>query len=277
MPEETVKRIREQYGVESDSDVATIYSTEREIAQCRDCKGYPCPKSSCKYSVPVITADKDWGVIIQCVSCQPYIKHEMQTKLEKTFRDAKIPPRYLRTTYKDYRVDADNETAVAFARNVLKGNYSGAFFYGKPGTGKTFLASLIAKDFIKAGRSVIFSNVPDVLNAFQEIYQGKSDKTEQELLGELEQVDLLILDDFGFEKVKQFTAAMLSRIINVRYNRGSGTTIITSNYSIEQLKAIFDKPTDARPNDVCLNGTRIHDRCIEFCKTIHFKESSRRR
>lgn len=276
MPEDTFKRIRKQYGAVTDDDVATIAAAERENAQCRDCKGYPCLKTGHKGELPIVTVDKTWGVVVTYEVCKPYVKHEFQTRLENAFREAKIPHRYLRTTYKDYHVDADNEVAVAFAKNVLKGGYSGAFFYGKPGTGKTFLASLIAKDFIKVGKSVKFCNVSDVLNAFQDVYRDKTPKTEQEILAEYEGVDLLILDDIVQEKVKMFTASMLGRIINARYNRNEGTTIITSNYNVEKVAAILDNPTDARPNDECLNGTRIRDRCLQWCKTIYFKEGSRR-
>lgn len=273
-PLKTAQAIRAQYGSElDDSDVRRIDYALRERAVCEKCPGYPCPNNGFK---PVIRVDKKWGLSIAGKPCKIYAEHSRRIELERNFKHAKIPPRYKGATFADYRVDNANKKAVDFAKSLSTEHYSGAFFYGNVGTGKTFLAALIAKAFLDAGKSVLFEKVADLLTEFHAVYRGQGG-SEDSLLDDLYNVDLLVLDDFGLEKPTQFTGATLCKILDARYNRPAVTTIITSNYSLEQLEQRLNNPTDLQEGDFCLNGSRIYDRCIEFCKPILFKGESRRR
>lgn len=269
--------IRERYGALSDSDVLFVDAAERELAECQGCTGYPCRKQKLAGFQPVITVNKNIGAYVTLKFCKPYEERERLDAFKAKLRAAKIPPRYRGKTLADYTVDADNNNAVYFAKTALLKNYGGAFFYGDVGAGKTFLASIIAQDFLRAGKSVLFEKVADLLTEFHEIYRGHSQQSEKELLTKLYNVDLLVLDDFGMEKATKFVGTTLCKILDARYDREGITTIITSNLSIEQVKKSLNTPTDADKGDLCLNGTRIADRCVEFCKTILFKATSRRR
>lgn len=242
-----------------------------EKKQCDQCKGYPCRKAENPCLVPAIQhGEVTWG------HCEPYKAYLRQEALGRKFQYAKIPPRYEEKTYADYKVDSLNKPAVDFAKTFPGNNYRGAFFYGGVGTGKTFLAALIAQDFIRAGKTVLFEKVADLLTEFYSVYRGEG-KNEDTLLKNLYEVDLLVLDDFGLEKATQFVGVTLCKILDSRYNRDNALTIITSNYSLEQIKARLNKPSDLLKGDFCLNGSRIYDRCIEICKPILFKGDSRRR
>lgn len=240
-----------------------------ELAECNACKGYPCKRDGYQ---PVIHSDGR----ISIMRCKPFEEYLKRASLAKTFKHAKIPPRYEGKTFADYRVDADNKTAVDFAKGLMLEGYSGGYFYGNVGTGKTFLAALIAQEFIKAGKTVLFEKVADLLTEFYAVYRGQGG-SEDAILHGLYSVDLLVLDDFGLEKSTQFVGATLSKIIDARYNREGATTIITSNYSLKQIAARLNNPTDMQDGDLCLNGSRIYDRCREICKPILFKGNSRRR
>lgn len=232
---EVGSRIRKKYGVTKDSDVWQIDTAERELAECEGCKGYPCRKATNVGFIPVINVENG-EVLVSSAICKPYIQYNAQVEFSEKLKTAKIPLRYRGKTFADYKADENNKVAVSFAKTVLSKGYSRAFFYGKTGTGKTFLASIIAQEFIKAGKSVLFEKVADLLTAFHEIYRGQSQKSEKELLSELYDVQLLVLDDFGIEKPSQFVGTVLCKIMDARYDREGITTIITSNLSVTEIK-----------------------------------------
>lgn len=274
--EEIAGRIREKYNpFLTDEEILEIDRAERELAECDNCKGYPCRKASYKGFVPVIEIQND-NLIMSYKQCERARSYYRQRDLERKFKNSKVPQIYLGKKLGDYKTDKNNKHAVEFAKDILSKGLSGAYFWGEVGTGKTLLAAIIAQEFLQAGKSVLFESVYNLLSEFYEIYRGKSDKSEEELLNELYTAQLLVLDDFGMEKATQFVGATLSKIMDARYNRRGITTLITSNYSLEQIKARLNKPTDAKGDDICLNGSRIYDRCIEICKPIHLKGESRR-
>lgn len=272
--------VRNVYGTNlSDLQVLEVCAALRELAECDKCTGYPCRKSEkCSKGEgfkPIIQIDSRWGLSIAAMRCKPYGEHFRQVALERKFKQAKIPPCYKGKTFADYRVDALNKNAVTFAKTLSQADYRGAYFYGEVGTGKTLLAAIIAQEFLSAGKSVLFEKVADLLTEFYAVYRGHGG-SEDSLLDELYNVDLLVLDDFGIEKPTQFVGATLCKILDARYNREDVTTLITSNYSLEQIKRRLNNPTDLQQGDLCLNGSRIYDRCREICKPILFKGDSRR-
>lgn len=272
--------IAESLGVSQNTKQFTLSqfkTVEKEMAmkeknQCDQCKGYPCRKADNPFFVPIFAKNGR----IAWEHCEPYKAYLRQEVLGRKFQYAKIPPRYEEKTYADYKVDSLNKPAVDFAKTFPGNNYRGAFFYGGVGTGKTFLAALIAQDFIRAGKTVLFEKVADLLTEFYAVYRGEG-ANEDTLLKNLYEVDLLVLDDFGLEKATQFVGVTLCKILDSRYNKDNAMTIITSNYSLEQIEARLNNPSDLLKGDFCLNGSRIYDRCIEICKPILFKGDSRRR
>ena len=268
--------IRNTYGDLSDIQVMNVCAALQELAKCDKCTGYPCQKGGTgKGFKPVVRVDARWGLSIASARCKTYSDHFRQEALARKFKQAKIPTCYKGKTLADYRVDSCNKDAVTFAKTLLQAGYRGAYFYGDVGTGKTLLAAIIAQEFLNTGKSVLFEKVADLLTEFYAIYRGRGG-SEDNLLDELYNVDLLVLDDFGIEKSTQFVGATLCKILDARYNREDVTTLITSNYTLEQIKRRLNNPTDLQSGDLCLNGSRIYDRCREICKPILFKGESRR-
>lgn len=266
------ERLTEKYGTLADYQIVDIVKAEKELAECEKCSGLPCHKSSNQTWQPHIMTDEKYGVYISNAHCRHYESYLQQRRLEKTLASSRIPPRYLGKTFADYEVDADNESAVKYAKKKCLQLHKGTFFYGERGTGKTFLASIIAQEFIKAGLTVIFIKVPQLLDEFYSVYRKESDTNEKELLQTLYSADLLILDDFGMEKATKFAGTTLCKIIDARYDNNA-MTIITSNYPLDRIQNELDNATDGKS----YNGSRIADRCSEICKPILFKGNSRRK
>ena len=250
------------------SDEAKV---QTELSECDGCKGLPCQKTRNKHRQPAIENETWCGSNVSYSWCKPYSAYLRQAAIERKLGSAKIPPKYFNKTLADYTFDSDNVLAAHYMQNLLK-TKKGAYFYGERGTGKTFLASIIAQEYIKAGSSVIFIKVPQLLDELYSVYRKESDTNEKELLKTLYSVDLLILDDFGMEKATKFAGTTLCKIIDARYD-ADAMTIITSNYPLERIQFELDNATDGKS----YNGSRIVDRLREICKPILFKGNSRRR
>ena len=236
-----------------------------EVAICEGCDGTDCPKEIDKWQFPKVDS---YGNLVYR-SCKFGEQRQRQRELQNKFRSSRIPARYLGKTFADYQVDGSNRTAVDYARKALTLNY-GAYFYGECGTGKTFLASLIAQDFLKNGKSVLFTKVPSLLDDIRATFNGNG--KELDLLDELQAANLVVLDDFGMEKPTQWAGSTLCKVLDMRYDNPTGKTIITSNLSPDELAYRLNNASDGQN----LNGSRIADRCREICEPILLKGTTRR-
>lgn len=234
-----------------------------ELAECTGCTGN-CQKTLNRGYFPEISVE-DGVEVVRQIRC----KFAKQRDLARKVRSSRIPDRYVGKTLEDYRVDASNRVAVDFAKNAFTSN-KGAYFYGECGCGKTYLASIIAQDFLRRGKSVIFVKVPGLLDDIKATFNGVG--REVDLLDELRNATLVVLDDFGMEKPTQWAGATLCKVLDMRYDNPTGTTLITSNLSPSELANRLDNASDGSN----LNGSRIFDRLKEICKPILLKGTSRR-
>lgn len=143
-------------------------------------------------------------------------------------------------------------------------NKKGVFICGSSGTGKTVMACSIALEHIKQGKITIFKSIPKFIMELQDSYKSdRSDGEESayEKLKKLSEMDVIVLDDLGAEKMTDFVRQALYFIINER-EQWDRTTIITSNYEL----GIIGKNTDSR----------ISSRIAGMCEIIHLKGKDRR-
>lgn len=117
------------------------------------------------------------------------------------------------------------------------------FISGSTGTGKTFLAGCIAHDLIESGHAVAFVTAFDFFDILQKKTFGKKKDPDDnsDLLGDFFlDCDLLIIDDLGTELMNTFTVEKLYIVLNERLIR-KRPTIITSNYSIDQIQDFYSE------------------------------------
>lgn len=100
---------------------------------------------------------------------------------------------------------------------------------GPPGTGKTHLSVGIGLAQIKNDFKVTFKNVQSLAG---ELQGAERKDNKDELLEGLLNVDLLILDEFGYLPLKEELGPFLYELIAGRYEEKS--TIITSNKSLNE-------------------------------------------
>lgn len=135
----------------------------------------------------------------------------------------------------------------------------GLLLYGGVGTGKTYLACMIANALLDKGYPVLVTNFSRVLNNLQSNFDHK-----QEYLDGFNRYSLLVIDDLGVERGTEFAKAEVYNVIDSRCLSGL-PMIITTNLSVKKLA-----------NETEIGYKRIYDRIIEKCYPVEVTGESRR-
>lgn len=108
------------------------------------------------------------------------------------------------------------------------------YLYGSLGSGKSHLAAAIAH--LRAGRNeqVRYRSAPGLMDALR---AGFEDHTSDAIFDDLLACDLLVVDDFGAEKVTDWSQERFFRLLNERQGK---PTILTSNYELAELAPVGD-------------------------------------
>lgn len=255
----------EKYGFEDLEryEVHDIEQAEEEAGQCEGCKGEPCLKTrGCTYLFPIVR-NIDGKLSIAYARC----KWGELRALKSSCKRSCVPLKYAEKTFDDYEVTANNREAVQQAHwYISEKPKKGLYIFGSAGTGKTFLASLIAREFILDFNRVVFGDFPSLLGDLKATFGSG---TTEDLLSRYIDCDLLVLDDIGAEQVTDWSASMLYRLVNERYNADK-PIIVTSNYD---LNGLSKRLTTAKDD---FTSTRIISRLKEMCYQAFLGTNDRR-
>lgn len=133
---------------------------------------------------------------------------------------------------------------------------------GPPGTGKSHVCQAIGRAVIKAGFSVLYRSIFDVVRDF--LHEAAFDGDDKTLLRYLKP-DLVIIDDMGMKQLPKRSGECLFEIILRRHEVRS--TMMTSNRPLEDWgKLIGDVPA----------ATAILDRFLQHAELIQITGQSYR-
>ena len=135
-------------------------------------------------------------------------------------------------------------------------------FIGKPGTGKSGLASSLLRQALINGYRGRFYNAQDLLD---ELYASLADRTTPKLIKRLCNYDILCIDELGYLTLKPEQVNTFFKLMGERYGRKS--TIITTNLDYPKWYDLFKRKSlvDA-----------LLDRLKHHCTTIHINGPSLR-
>lgn len=161
------------------------------------------------------------------------------------------------------KINSIRATSEAYARS-FPGQKMNLFFWGNPGTGKTYMAVCIAKEVVSRAVSVFFIRISDLLELFNSYRTMMlSFSPDEERLALLKaQRDLilngglLVIDELGIEARGQNTIADLLQILGTRRQQGL-PTVITTNLSLTDLQKTYDN--------------RLYSRLMGDFKAIQFE------
>lgn len=104
------------------------------------------------------------------------------------------------------------------------------YIHGEVGAGKTFIAVLILLLGVLKEKSGLFCSVAELMEGLRPESEERN-----ELRKKVKEVDILVLDDIGKEKVSVWVREQLHIIVDYRYRNGL-MTVFTSNIPVEKVK-----------------------------------------
>jgi DNA replication protein DnaC len=111
---------------------------------------------------------------------------------------------------------------------------------GPCGVGKSWLSCALAQKACRDGYTVHYARVPRL---FADLELAHGDGRFNKLFRTLTRTDLLILDDWGPDRLTAPQRRDLMEIVEDRYGRGS--TLITSQLPVDKWHDVIDEPTFA--------------------------------
>jgi len=187
--------------------------------------------------------EKDLEPIYFCSKCSDtgYIEKKECQCLKKILTDLLIEDSQILCEGFLENVDPKNQKAYAFAKefcdkypNVTRKNI---ILSGFTGTGKTYLASAIARRLMEKQIPVLFLTSLKLSEKLLDNFLTREDSDLVEDI--LSEKDVIILDDLGAEPMRRnVTIEYLLSLLNYR-NLSGKTTIITTNLDFKKLKGRY--------------------------------------
>ena len=161
-----------------------------------------------------------------------------------------------------FQPSLDRNRILALAQLEFIDRHEVVHFIGQSGTGKSHLAAALGVEAIRAGRSVYFSPLADIIDSL-----AKADREGRlrERIRFLCRSSLLIIDEIGYLTVGAGAGNLFFQLVNARYERGA--MILTSNRGFAEWGDVFGDPVVA---------TALLDRLLHHAVVVQIEGSSYR-
>jgi DNA replication protein DnaC len=161
-----------------------------------------------------------------------------------------------------FQPSLDKNRIMALAELQFIGRAEVVHLIGPPGTGKSHLSLALGVEAVKAGRSVYFSSLADIIAM---LAKAEREGTLRERIRFLCRFALLIVDEIGYLPVTPGGGNLFFQLVNARYEKGA--EILTSNRGFAEWGEIFGDPVVA---------TALLDRLLHHAVVIQIEGSSYR-
>ena len=161
-----------------------------------------------------------------------------------------------------FQPSLDRNRIMALASLEFVDKHEVVHFIGQSGTGKSHLAIALGVEAIRAGRSVYFCPLADIIESL-----GRADREGRlrERIRYLCRTQLLIIDEIGYVTLGAAAGNLFFQLVNARYERGA--MILTSNRGFAEWGQVFGDPVIA---------TALLDRLLHHAVVVHIEGSSYR-
>jgi DNA replication protein DnaC len=137
-----------------------------------------------------------------------------------------------------FQPSLDRERILALAELTFIDRSEAVHLLGPPGTGKSHLATALAVEAVKAGRSVVFSTLADLITS---LAKAERDGSLRERIRYLCRAALLVVDEIGHLPVVPGGGNLFFQLVNTRYEKGA--MILTSNRGFAEWGEVFGTPS----------------------------------
>jgi DNA replication protein DnaC len=161
-----------------------------------------------------------------------------------------------------FQPSLDRNRIMALAGLDFIDRHEVVHFIGQSGTGKSHLAAALGVEAVRAGRSVYFSPLADILDSL-----AKADREGRlrERIRYLCRASLLIIDEIGYLSVGAGAGHLFFQLVNARYERGA--MILTSNRGFGEWAEVFGDQVVA---------AALLDRLLHHAVVVHIEGASYR-
>ena len=159
---------------------------------------------------------------------------------------------YISKRLKEYKFDNFKVTDINKKEVEIAKDYTnkcinnklenGLIITGNSGVGKTHLAASISNELIQKDILVLMGRLTSLLDMIKETFKDNS-KSENELIDLFSNLDMIVIDDLGTEKISQWALDKLYTIIENR-NENKLPIIITTRFDKQSLLNRFYQSND---------------------------------
>ena len=139
-----------------------------------------------------------------------------------------------------FQPSVDKNRVMALAELQFIDRAEAVHLIGPPGTGKTHLSLALGVEAVKAGRSVYFGSLADIVAA---LARAEREGALRQKIRHFCRFSLLIVDEIGYLPVIPGGGNLFFQLINARYEKGA--MILTSNRGFAEWGEIFGDPVVA--------------------------------
>jgi DNA replication protein DnaC len=243
---------------------------------------------SLEFKLPDVEFDDDGDVCPKCFGAGVIVVEEggvryakpcdcLRDRRTQRFAALRVPSRYQHCTLDNFALAEGQSDPSLVAAHRLARRFvdrypaveAGLLFMGPFGIGKTHLAFGILQELVLTKNVTCrWCDFSELLAEIKRGYAGNA-FDEHAVLHPLVDAEILMIDDLGSMKIRDWTLDLLSYVINQRYIN-KRLVIATTNFLDEPSSAYEVLGEFARKDETLSDriGPRLRSRLLEMCKTV---------
>ena len=191
------------------------------------------------------------------------MKREHYRKIiNQLYKDSYMKKNYQNMNFENFNTELVNDIAIKIIEDytekcIAKKQTNGLIITGTSGVGKTHLAAAIANKLIEKGQIVLIGRLTTLLDKIKETFADNT-ISENELIELYSNIDMIIIDDLGTERVSKWALEKLYTIIENR-NENRLPIVITTRFDKNGLSKRFKEGQDEELADAVIN--KLYQMC----------------
>ena len=247
-------------------NTSKLQDTIMKLKNCKNCKGLMGCKNADKGYVlcPIVYNN---SINFEYVPCK-YKLEQIEKEKNKMTREKELELANLEDVDKTIK---SRLPLMKWVVNFIKeydtiSKHKGLYLHGPFGSGKSYIIAAVFNKLKESGVRTEIVYFPTLLRDLK----ANFDELES-TMAYLENVDLLLIDDIGAERVSEWSRdEILGTILQSRMNNYK-TTFFTSNYTIDELEDKLSNKTDK------VAAARVVERIKVLTDDIELKGENRRK